>query len=43
MEPQELIDLGARAVVLAKLVGHGGASGVEVDQRFAAVYDRTTA
>jgi ketosteroid isomerase-like protein len=39
-EPQELIDLGDRAVILAKMAGRGGGSGVVVDQRFAAVYDQ---
>jgi ketosteroid isomerase-like protein len=38
-EPQELIDLGNRGVILAKMTGRGGGSGVVVDQRFASVYD----
>jgi len=39
-EPGELIDLGDRVLVLAKLAGRGGGSGVVVDQSFAAVYDQ---
>lgn len=38
-EPQELIDLGDRVVVLAKLAARGGGSGAAVDQSFAGVYD----
>jgi ketosteroid isomerase-like protein len=39
VEPQELIDLGDRLVMLGRITWGGGESGVPVDQCFAGVYD----
>jgi len=39
VEPQELIDLEDRTVVLGRITWGGGGSGVPIDQCFAGVYD----